>query len=44
YGTRFASVLMVKNLVAVQFHAEKSGKPGLKILSNFCRWSGKDSA
>ncbi|MEE9610673.1 MAG: imidazole glycerol phosphate synthase subunit HisH [Desulfatiglandales bacterium] len=44
YGTRFASVLALKNLVAVQFHTEKSGKPGLKILSNFCRWSGKDYA
>ncbi len=44
YGTRFASVLLSKNLVAVQFHLEKSGRPGLRILSNFCRWSGKDDA
>ena len=44
YGIRFASVLNSKNLVAVQFHLEKSGRPGLKILSNFCRWSGTDHA
>ncbi len=44
YGSPFASVLTSKNLVAVQFHPEKSGRPGLKILSNFCRWKGKDDA
>jgi len=44
YGFQFASVLSLKNLVAVQFHLEKSGRPGLKILSNFCRWSGEDHA
>ena len=44
YGIRFASVLRFKNLVAVQFHLEKSGRPGLKILSNFCRWKGEDHA
>jgi len=40
YGIRFASVIAVKNLFAVQFHLEKSGRPGLRILSNFCRWNG----
>ena len=44
YGIGFASVLRVKNLVAVQFHIEKSGGPGLRILSNFCKWSGKEDA
>ena len=44
YGRPFASVLWAKNLVAMQFHVEKSGRPGLKILSNFCRWSGSDYA
>jgi glutamine amidotransferase len=44
YGSPFASVIAEKNLFAVQFHVEKSGRPGLKILSNFCKWSGKDNA
>ena len=44
YGTLLASVLVAKNLVAMQFHPEKSGRPGLKILSNFCRWDGKHHA
>ena len=44
YGSSFASVIAEKNLLAVQFHVEKSGRPGLKILSNFCKWSGKDNA
>jgi glutamine amidotransferase len=38
YGYPFASVLTSKTLLAVQFHPEKSGRPGLKILSNFCSW------
>jgi glutamine amidotransferase len=40
YGIRFASVLVSDNLVATQFHPEKSGRPGLKILDNFCKWNG----
>jgi glutamine amidotransferase len=42
YGQRFCSIVAHENLVAVQFHPEKSGKPGLKILENFCRWGGRD--
>lgn len=42
YITRFASVLSSGNLVAMQFHPEKSGEPGLKILDNFCKWDGRD--
>ena len=38
YGVTFCSVLAVNNLVAMQFHPEKSGKPGLQILRNFCNW------
>lgn len=41
YGISFCSVIACKNLVAVQFHPEKSGRPGLKILANFCRWKGR---
>lgn len=44
YGLTFASVLFSRNLVAVQFHPEKSGKPGLRILSNFCSWEGREDA
>lgn len=44
YGVSFASVIEARNLVAVQFHVEKSGKPGLNLLSNFCRWNGEGCA
>jgi imidazole glycerol-phosphate synthase subunit HisH len=40
YGDRFASVVGSGNLVATQFHLEKSGAIGLKMLDNFCRWDG----
>lgn len=41
YGVEFASVVGKDNLVATQFHLEKSGPPGLRMLDNFCRWNGK---
>jgi len=37
---RFASVLGKGNLVATQFHPERSGRIGLKLLENFSRWDG----
>ena len=37
------AALARRNLVAVQFHPEKSGRPGLQILANFCRWGGEDA-
>jgi glutamine amidotransferase len=40
YGMNFCSVLAKDNLVAMQFHPEKSGRPGLQILRNFCEWRG----
>ena len=39
YGITFASILGCSNLFATQFHLEKSGPPGLKILDNFCKWT-----
>src|SRR5581483_10126635 len=35
YGVRFASVLATGNLVATQFHPEKSGSLGLRLYKNF---------
>ncbi|NPU83140.1 MAG: imidazole glycerol phosphate synthase subunit HisH [Syntrophaceae bacterium] len=43
YGFPFGAAVACRNLVAVQFHPEKSGRPGLEILSNFCRWRGDDA-
>jgi glutamine amidotransferase len=40
YGMTFCSVLAKDNLVAMQFHPEKSGRSGLQILKNFCAWRG----
>ncbi len=42
YGISFCSVISVRNMVAMQFHPEKSGRPGLQILQNFCAWRGDD--
>lgn len=40
YGIPFVCAVGFENLVAVQFHPEKSGPPGLQILHNFCQWHG----
>jgi glutamine amidotransferase len=39
YGIAFASVIGYRNLAATQFHLEKSGRPGLRMLKNFCGWT-----
>jgi glutamine amidotransferase len=38
YGIAFPSIIGMNNLVATQFHPEKSGNPGLRILKNFSKW------
>ena len=37
YGVEFCSVVAHENLIATQFHLEKSGRIGLKMLDNFLR-------
>lgn len=43
YGCTFSSVVGRDNVIAAQFHLEKSGRPGLNILNNFCKWDGKNA-
>jgi len=40
YETVFASVLGRRNLFATQFHPEKSGPVGLRLLERFATWEG----
>lgn len=37
YGLDFCSMIVRNNLVATQFHPEKSGQMGLRMLGNFLR-------
>ena len=36
YGREFPSMIQKNNIYGMQFHPEKSGEKGLKILRNFC--------
>ena len=37
YGIKIPAVIQKGNVFACQFHPEKSGVTGLKIIENFCR-------
>jgi glutamine amidotransferase len=39
YGGAFCAVAGRENLVAVQFHPEKSSRAGLKLYENFLLWA-----
>jgi glutamine amidotransferase len=39
YGIRFTSAVARENIIATQYHLEKSGPVGLQMLKNFCEWS-----
>lgn len=39
-GVKFAAIVGKNNLIATQFHPEKSGRLGLKLLENFGHWNG----
>ena len=39
-GLEFACVVGEGNLLATQFHPEKSGRPGLDLLAAFLEWDG----
>ena len=41
YDVGFAAVIGRNNIVATQFHVEKSGPVGLRILDEFVKWDGK---
>ena len=40
YGISFCSAVARGNLVATQFHPEKSGEMGLRVYDNFIRFAG----
>ena len=44
YIEPFAAAVERGNVMGVQFHPEKSGATGLKILHNFMEWQAKETA
>ena len=38
---RFAAIVARDNLIATQFHPERSGRIGLQLLKNFTQWDGR---
>ena len=41
YGIDFVCAIAKDNVMAVQFHPEKSAADGLQLLNNFCLWNGQ---
>ena len=41
YTQNFTSSVAKDNVIAFQFHPEKSQKNGLNLIENFCWWDGK---
>lgn len=44
YGVEFDAVVIRDNLIAAQFHPEKSSTAGLQFLANFLRWDGHSNS
>ena len=42
YGQEFAAAVAYKNIMATQFHTEKSARAGLQVLKSFCDLDIKD--
>jgi len=42
YGRRFPAVMRKVNVYGTQFHPEKSGPVGLKLIANFVRFAAKE--
>ena len=43
YGQVFTAAVCLRNVMATQFHPEKSGTAGLKMLRRFAAWKGAAS-
>lgn len=41
YEDEFASAVGHENYVATQFHPEKSGRVGLRLIASFAKWDGQ---